>query len=57
MIINTLNSEILTMCAVCISETSGRQNALLIIVLSFILLGLLNSSWKKYFKEGQKSSN
>ena len=52
MIINTLNSEILTMCAVCISETSGGQNALLIIVLSFILLGLLNSSWKKYFKEG-----
>ena len=38
MIINTLNSEILTMCAVCISETSGGQNALLIIVLSFILL-------------------
>ena len=57
MIINTLNSEILTMCAVCISETSGGQNALLIIVISFILLGLLNSSWKKYFKEGQKSSN
>ena len=57
MIINNLNSEVLTMCAVCISETSGGQNALLIIVLSFILLGLLNLSWKKYFKEGQKSSN
>ena len=57
MIINTLNSEILTMCAVCISETSGGQNALLIIVLSFILLGLLNSSWKKYFKKDQKLSN
>ena len=57
MIINSLNDEVLTMCAVCISETSGGQNALLIIVLSFILLGLLNSSWKKYFKEGQKSSD
>ena len=57
MIINTLNSEILTMCAVCISETSGGQNALLIIVLSFILLGLLNSSWKKNFKKEQKLSN
>ena len=57
MIINSLNPEVLTMCAVCISETSGGQNALLIIVLSFILLGLLNSSWKKYFKEGQKSSS
>ena len=57
MIINSLNSEVLTMRAVCISETSGGQNALLIIVLSFILLGLLNSSWKKYFKKEQKLSN
>ena len=57
MIINSLNSEVLSMCAVCISETSGGQSALLIIVLSFILLGLLNSSWKKYFKKEQKPSN
>ena len=57
MIINSLNSEVLSMCAVCISETSGGQSALLIIVLSFILLGLLNSSWKKYFKKDQKLSN
>ena len=57
MIIDSLNSEVLAMCAVCISDTSGGQNALLIIVLSFILLGLLNSSWKKYFKKGQKLSS
>ena len=57
MIINNLNSEVLSMCAVCISETSGGQSALLIIVLSFILLGLLNSSWKKYFKKEQKLSD
>ena len=57
MTIEIINSEVLTACAVCISETSGGQNALLIIVLSFVLLGLLNSSWKKYFKIGQKSSN
>ena len=57
MIINTLNSEVLSMCAVCISDTSGGQSALLIIVLSFILLGLLNSSWKKYFKKEQKLSD
>ncbi len=57
MIINSLNSEVLSMCAVCISETSGGQSALLIIVLSFILLGLLNSSWKKNFKKEQKLSN
>ena len=49
MIINSLNSEVLTMCAVCISETSGGQNALLIIVLSFILLGLLNLVLEKIF--------
>ena len=57
MIINPSNSDILTMCAVCISDTSGGQVALMIIVLSFILLGLLNLSWKKYFKKGQKSSS
>ena len=46
--------ETMTMCAVCISDTSGGQFALLIIVLSFALLGLLNLSWKKYFKKEQK---
>ena len=57
MIINPTNVEILKMCAVCISDTSGGQIALMIIVLSFVLLGLLNSSWKKYFKKEQKLSN
>ncbi len=51
MIINTYNSEILKMCAVCISDTSGGQLALFIIVLSFVILGLLNTSWKKNFKK------
>tara|TARA_Y100000816_G_C25892083_1_gene465393 strand:+ start:598 stop:771 length:174 start_codon:yes stop_codon:yes gene_type:complete len=57
MTLNILSSETLKMCAVCISETSGGQIALLVIVLSFIFLGLLNLSWKKYFKKGQKLSN
>ena len=57
MIINTLNSEIISLCAVCISDTSGGQIALLIIVLSFVVLGLLNLTWKKYFKKDQKSSS
>ena len=57
MILNTSNFEILTLCAVCVSDTSGGQIALLIIILAFALLGLLNLSWKKYFKKGQKSSN
>ena len=57
MIIDTSNPETLKMCAVCISETSGGQLALLVIVVSFTLLGLLNRSWKKNFKKEAKSSS
>ena len=57
MTLDVLNSEILTMCAVCVSDTSGGQIALMIIVLSLVLLGLLNMSWKKYFKKEQKPSS
>ena len=57
MIINISNSEILEMCAVCISETSGGQMALLVIVVSLTLMGLLNRSWKKNFKKEAKSSS
>ena len=57
MIISTYNSEFLKMCAVCISETSGGQLALFIIVLSFVILGLLNTSWKKNFKKENKESS
>ena len=57
MIIDISNLEILKMCAVCISETSGGQTALLIIVTSLALIGLLNRSWKKNFKKEEKSSN
>ena len=57
MIINTLNSEIASLCAVCISDTSGGQIALFVIVLSLVVLGLLNLTWKKYFKKDQKSSS
>ena len=57
MIIDISNIETLKMCAVCISETSGGQIALLTIIISLTLLGLLNRSWKKNFKEEQKISN
>ena len=57
MIIDTSNPETLKMSAVCISETSGGQMALLIIVVSLSLLGLLNRSWKKNFKKEVKLSN
>ena len=55
--IDILNSEIGSLCAVCISDTSGGQAALFVILLSFVVLGLLNLTWKKYFKKGQKSSS
>jgi len=57
MILDISNSEIISLCAVCISDRSGGQIALLVILLSFVVLGLMNSSWKKYFKKRQKSSS
>ena len=57
MIIDISNIETLKMCAVCISETSGGQIALLTIIISLTLLGLLNRSWKKNFKKVQKLSS
>ena len=53
MILKTLILQpdtIISMCAVCISDRSGGQIALLIIVSSLILLGVANWVWKKYFK-------
>ena len=41
---------LLSMCAVCVSDRSGGQIALLIIISSLILLGVANWAWKKYFK-------
>tara|TARA_B100001765_G_scaffold70977_1_gene43059 strand:+ start:312 stop:500 length:189 start_codon:yes stop_codon:yes gene_type:complete len=40
---------IISMCAVCVSDRSGAQIALLIIVSSLIFLGVANWAWKKYF--------
>ncbi len=57
MTLDILNSEIISLCAVCISDRSGGQIALLVILLSFAVLGLMNSSWKKYFKKRHKSSS
>ena len=57
MIIDISNPERLKLCDVCISETSGGQMALLIIVVSLSILGLLNRSWKKNFKKEVKLSN
>ena len=55
MTLNYLNSEVNQMCAVCVSDTSGGQIALFVIVISFIFLGLLRVSWNKNFKKDKKS--
>ena len=57
MTLDILDSEIVSLCAVCISDRSGGQIALMIILLSFSVLGLMNWSWKKYFKKRQNPSN
>ena len=53
----TLQSDaIISMCAVCISDRSGGQIALLIIVSSLIFLGIANWAWKKYSKNTREFS-
>ena len=44
------------MCAVCVSDRSGGQIALLIIISALIFLGLANWAWKKYFKNTREIS-
>ena len=59
MILKTLTLQpdaIISMCAVCISDRSGGQIALLIIISSLIFLGVANWAWKKYFKNIRKIS-
>ncbi len=59
MILKTLKLQpdaITSMCAVCVSDRSGGQIALLIIVFSLILLGVANWVWKKYFKNTSEIS-
>ena len=44
------------MCAVCISDRSGGQIALFIIVSSLVFLGVVNWAWKKYSKNTKEIS-
>ena len=43
-----------SMCAVCVSDRSGAQIALIVIISSLILLGLANWAFKKYIKNNPK---
>ena len=45
-----------SLCAVCVSDRSGGQIALLIIVASLIFLGVANWAWKKYSKNTREIS-
>ena len=59
MILQTLifqPEKIISLCAVCISDRSGGQIALLIIISSLIVLGAGNWAWKKYFSNKKLSS-
>ena len=48
--------ELISLCAVCISDRNGGQIALLIIVSSLVLLGVANWVWKKYFLNKKQRS-
>ncbi len=59
MILKTLTPQpdaLISMCAVCISDRSGGQIALLIIVSSLIFLAIANWTWKKYSKNTKEIS-
>ena len=52
MILQTLTlqpEKLVSLCAVCVSDRSGGQIALIIIISSLFLLGAANWAWKKYF--------
>ena len=48
--------KLISLCAVCISDRSGGQMALLIIIFSLIALGTGNWAWRKYFSNKNQRS-
>ena len=59
MILKTLTFQpdtVLSLCAVCITDSGGGKIALAIIVSSLILLGFANWAWKKYFTNKKEIS-
>ena len=50
------NNELVSLCAVCVTDRNGGQIALLIIVSALILLGVGNWSWKKHFLNKKQRS-
>ena len=59
MILQTLifqPEKLVFLCAVCVSDRSGGQIALLIIISSLVFLGVANWVWKKYFSNKKQIS-
>ena len=59
MILQTLiyvPEKIIFLCAVCVSDRSGAQIALTIIISTLVLLGVGNWLWKKYFLDKNQRS-
>jgi len=59
MILKTLifkPDAVLYLCAVCVTDNNGGKIALTIIILSLILLGVANWTWKKYFSSKREIS-
>ena len=59
MVLETIKIQpdiLFSMCAVCVSDRSGGQIALFIIISSLILLGVSNWAWKKYLKNTRETS-
>ena len=50
------SDAVIFLCTVCLNDNSGGKIALLIIVLSLVLLGLINWAWKKYFTNKKEVS-
>ena len=59
MVLETIKLQtesLLSMCAVCISDRSGGQIALSIIIAALVLLAIANWAWKKYSKNTEEIS-
>ena len=50
------NNELVSLCAVCVTDRNGGQIALLIIVSALILLCVGNWAWKKHFLNKKQRS-
>ena len=45
----TQSDAISYLCTVCVSDNNGAKIALTVIISSFLLFGIVNWAWKKYF--------